>query len=311
VKGTARGLGCEEIPGLPTSVSVEVDKAYRFGVVLMNRMHRLALITAVALTLAASVTGPAHAAAPSNDGPGRAKVATGVGYTDSVNVSQATSGRRDPTNCANNASVWYEYTAGTTERINVNTSGSNYDTVIGVYTGTRDALTRVRCVDDDFTFQAGLDLEVEAGTTYYFMVAACCGNGRDGQDYRQPLRLQFHMMTPLGIDQLAAADTGIVDRADGEAHVTVSHQCNHVARGFWDARLLQRVGATFVAKGFSFPRSTCGTSTSDLTLTFEPGGDVAFDEGPASVTIRLDACSRETGTCTRRRIAEEVVLAYP
>ncbi|MGH3308072.1 MAG: hypothetical protein ACRDOX_10330, partial [Nocardioides sp.] len=263
----------------------------------------------MALAVTAGVAGPAQAAAPSNDWPGRAKVATGVGYTDTVNVSQATSGRRDPTNCANNASVWYQYTPGTTERINVNTSGSNYDTVLGVYTGTPGAFTRVRCVDDNFTVQAGLNLEVEAGTTYYFMVGVCCGNGRDGQDYGRPLRLEFQMMTPLRIDQLAAADTGVVDRADGEAHVTVSHQCSHVARGFLDAQLLQRVGATFVAKGFSFPGDPCGTSTSDLTLTFGPEGDIAFDEGSATVTVRLDACSRETGTCTRRRITEEVVLA--
>ena len=278
----------------------------------MNRMHRLVVITAVALTLAAGVTSPAQAAAPVNDRLGSARAATGIGYTDSVNVSQATSGRSDPRNCSSNASVWYRYRASTTETINVNTSGSNYDTVIGVYTGRPGALTAARCVDDSFRVQAGLDLQVEAGTTYFFMVAACCGRGSDGQDYGRRLRLQFHMAAPLHVDQLAVADTGTVDRADREAHVVVSRGCDQVAdRAFVEARLWQLVGETFVARGSVFRRVSCGTPSSDMTLDFRPDGDIAFGEGSATVTLRLEACWEATGTCTRRRVAEEVVLAFP
>ncbi len=217
----------------------------------MNRMHRLAVITAVALTLVAGATSPAQAAAPANDRLGSARTATGIGYTDSVNVSQATSGRSDPRNCSSNVSVWYRYRASTTETINVNTSGSNYDTVIGVYTGRPDALTAVRCVDDSFRVQAGLDLQVEAGTTYFFMVAACCGRGTDGQDFGRRLRLQFHMLAPLRVDQLAAADTGTVDRADREAHVVVSRGCDQVAdRAFVEASLLAACRRDLRRQGF-------------------------------------------------------------
>ena len=278
----------------------------------MNRIHQVSVVTVVALALAAGVISPAQAAAPANDRLGSARTATGIGYTDSVNVSQATAGRSDPRNCSNNASVWYRFRASTTETINVNTSGSNYDTVLGVYTGRPDALTAVRCVDDDFTLQAGLDLQVEAGTTYFFMVAACCGRGRDGQDYGRRLRLQFHMVAPPSVDQLAAADTGTVDRADREAHVVVSQGCGQVAdRAFVEARLWQLVGETFVARGFEFRRVSCGTPSSEVTLDFRPDGDIAFGEGPATVTLRLIACWEATGTCTRRRVVEDVVLAFP
>jgi hypothetical protein len=147
----------------------------------MNRMHRLSIITAVALALTAGIISPAQAAAPSNDGPGKARTATGIGYSDSVNVSQATSGRGEPSTCSNNASVWYKFTSSSTETINVNTSGSNYDTVIGVYTGRPGSFTQVKCRNRGETRQAALDLEVQAGRTYYFMVGACCGNGRDGR----------------------------------------------------------------------------------------------------------------------------------
>ena len=277
----------------------------------MNGMHRFSVITTVALILAAGVTSPAHAAAPSNDGVGNAKAATGIGYTDSVNVSRATSGRRDPTNCANSASVWYRYTPRTTETINVNTNGSNYDTVIGAYTGRPGALTRVACRDDGVTSRAALDLEVQAGTTYYFMVGACCGNGRAGLEFQRQLLLQFRMTEPLSIEQLAAGGTGTVGRADGEAQVTVSRQCSPAAeQSVVEASLRQRVGGTFVARSFSFRRAPCGTASSDISLRFPPRGDIAFGEGPATVSVRLTACSQGTGTCTRRSITGAVVLAF-
>jgi hypothetical protein len=278
----------------------------------MNRMHRIAVITTMALTLAGGITSPAQAAAPSNDGPGRAKAATGIGYSDSVDVSQATSGALDPTTCGNNASVWYKYSPLTTRTINVNTSGSDYDTVIGVYTGSPTALTKVRCVNWGFTRHAALDLRVQAGTSYYFMVGVCCGTGRDGREYGRQLHLKFHLMAPLRIAELSAADTGVVSRTDGEARVTVSRRCAPTARsGFVRASLRQRVGETFVARGFKFRRATCGATASDIVLGLKPEGDIAFGAGPATATVRWQACSPLTGTCARRSITKQVVLAFP
>lgn len=278
----------------------------------MMRMHRLCFITAVALLLGVGITSPARAAVPSNDGLGSATSATGIGFSDSVNVSRATVGPGDPTNCSNSASVWYTYTPSTTETINVNTIGSTYETRLGVYTGTRGALTKVACRAFDYQRWAALDLQVEAGTKYWFMVGVCCRNGRDGQDFGRLLQLQFHMAAPPSIDGLAAADSGVVDRTDGEAHVTASFRCDFVAgRARVEAVLRQRIGETFVARGSVFQRTACGTSPSDHPFTFTPRGDIAFGAGPATVSVRLTACSRETGTCAQRRIAEEVVLAYP
>jgi hypothetical protein len=116
---------------------------------------------------------------------------------------------------------------------------------------------------------------------------------------------------PLRIERLTVADAGTVDLADGDARLTLSRRCNRVAdRGLLFGTLQQRVGDTFVAHGFGFRRATCGTSNSDMKLSFQPEGDIAFGEGPATVSVRLRVCSRQTGTCTRRRITEEVVLAF-
>lgn len=279
----------------------------------MNRMHRLLVISTVALALAAGLVSPAQAAAPSNDGPGRAKAVTGIGFSDSVNVSQATAGPNDPAGCSNNASVWYRYRATATETINVNTIGSNYDTVLGVYTGRPGGFTGLRCVDDAVTLQAALDLRVEAGRTYHFMVAACCGRGRDGQAFGRRLVLRFHVGRPLLVEELTVADSGTVSpTVDGDARLTMSSLCNRASdSGRVKGTLRQRVGEFFVARGSVSRSATCGTSATEMTLRFLPEGDVTFAEGPATVSLRLAACSRETGTCTRRRITEEVLLVLP
>jgi hypothetical protein len=116
---------------------------------------------------------------------------------------------------------------------------------------------------------------------------------------------------PLRIERLTVADSGTVDLADGDARLTLSRRCNRVAdRGRLFGTLQQRVGDTFVARSFLFRRATCGTSNSDMTLGFRPESDIAFGEGPATVSVRLRVCSPEPRTCAGRRITEEVVLAF-
>jgi hypothetical protein len=76
--------------------------------------------------------------------------------------------------------VWYavEGTGGT---VAVDTAGSSYDTVIGVYTSDGAALTSVTCVDDVFeepdffSLQARVTLETTAGVTYYIQVGGYGG----------------------------------------------------------------------------------------------------------------------------------------
>ena len=117
---------------------------------------------------------------------------------------------------------------------------------------------------------------------------------------------------PLQIEQGRVAGTGTVDRADGDAHLTLSRRCNQVASGGrLFGTLQQRVEDTFVAHSFLFRRATCGTSSSDMRLTFRPESDIAFGEGPATVWVRLRVCSNETRTCSRRIITRDVVLAFP
>ena len=71
-------------------------------------------------------------------------------------------------------SVWWSWTASTTGEVQIDTIGSDFDTLLAVYTGTAiDELTQV-AANDDFDFPNSLASRVtfnaEAGTTYHISV---------------------------------------------------------------------------------------------------------------------------------------------
>lgn len=79
------------------------------------------------------------------------------------------------------ASVWWRWTATVGGSLVVTTSGSNFDTLLGAYTGTAvNALTQIAANDDSVTPEQDpsptrprtsiVTINVTAGTTYYFAV---------------------------------------------------------------------------------------------------------------------------------------------
>jgi hypothetical protein len=71
------------------------------------------------------------------------------------------------------ASVWWQWTAPTTGTAVVNTCGSDFDTILGVYTGSVvNALTPIDVNDDDELMipQSQITFAATAGTTYHFVV---------------------------------------------------------------------------------------------------------------------------------------------
>ncbi|MFQ6100203.1 MAG: hypothetical protein ACE5OS_03060 [Anaerolineae bacterium] len=122
--------------------------------------------------------------APSNDDFGDALGIPTMPYGDTQNTSLATSQANDPRfPCIANGpttnwrrgwhSVWYVYTATVNGTLHVDTIGSDYDTVLGVWTGTWGSLTNVGC-NDDISWpsnpQSSLDTSVVSGTIYYIEV---------------------------------------------------------------------------------------------------------------------------------------------
>ncbi len=70
------------------------------------------------------------------------------------------------------ASVWYHYTPSSNRALAIDTTGSNYDTIVAVWTGDSFPLTEVACADDNGNIpQAQLRAELSANTQYWIQIA--------------------------------------------------------------------------------------------------------------------------------------------
>ena len=138
---------------------------------------------------------PAYAQAPSNDNCDMATVIPSTApfppYTDTVDASNATLDPADPLLSCNAAgnddgsqTVWYVYTPDSSGFVDFNTFGSltagggELDTAHGAFTGSCAALVEVACVDQGLN--DSLDVEVQAGTTYYIKVGQFAGGNDAG-----------------------------------------------------------------------------------------------------------------------------------
>jgi hypothetical protein len=94
-------------------------------------------------------------------------------YDDSRDVLRASTAPDDPwclTSSTN--TVWYRYTPSVDLAVAADTAGSDYDTRLCVYSGSRGALNELASNDDaNNTVFAALTVNLQADTTYWFMVA--------------------------------------------------------------------------------------------------------------------------------------------
>jgi len=96
---------------------------------------------------------------------------TSFPHSSTLEITNATTAADDPvlSPCANNQkvqSVWYKFTPPGDGSITINTSGSNYETISALWTGTRGSLSNHVCMYVD-----ALEANVAGGTTYYLEIA--------------------------------------------------------------------------------------------------------------------------------------------
>jgi len=106
-----------------------------------------------------------HATPPSNDDFDQATVVSALPFDETTDTSAATGAPDDPLCGGGCGTVWFRYTPGDDNAIGVSTWGSDYDTRVFVYKGTRGALEWVWEVTN-----ASYRLAVSAGTTYHVMI---------------------------------------------------------------------------------------------------------------------------------------------
>jgi hypothetical protein len=88
----------------------------------------------------------------------------------------------DPVTCDPNVggTIWYRYIAPADGTATFSTFGSNIDTILALYTGTRGNLTQVACNDDGGSGVTSLvTLNVTAGVTYYVLIGGDAGTTGD------------------------------------------------------------------------------------------------------------------------------------
>jgi hypothetical protein len=113
---------------------------------------------------------------PNNDDVDNSTTVNNLPYSNTQSTNGATVANDDPIpTCAGRRynTVWYKYTTSSASTLKIDTYGSNFDSILSVYTGVRGAWTQLGCNDDNNgTLQSGLQINTNAGQTYYIMVSS-------------------------------------------------------------------------------------------------------------------------------------------
>ena len=173
----------------------------------MKRSRRSLLVAVVSTMIVGLLASTALAAPPGNDNFAAATVITGTRVTktgDSTNGASTEPGEPSHAGVTNGGSIWYAWTPAANGPVTIHTGGSNFDTVLAVYTGSVvSSLTGIAANDDE----PGTDLltsrvhfDAVAGTTYSIAVA---GYGGDTGSVR--LRLY---QGPVSTTRVSLSSTG-------------------------------------------------------------------------------------------------------
>src|SRR5436190_1635988 len=116
-------------------------------------------------------------AAPANDNQANATVISSLPFSDSVDISQATTEFGETTNCGATQTVWYAITPSTDGLLKVDTSGSSFfGTDINAYRQDGAGLGGLMFLNCA-TFSTQLTFSVQAGVTYYLQAGSSFGGG--------------------------------------------------------------------------------------------------------------------------------------
>jgi hypothetical protein len=219
---------------------------------------------------------PTAVPGPANDDFDNATVIPGLPFVDYVDTRGATTAADDPNCSGRGHTVWYSLTAPEDMLIEANTFGSNYDTTLSVYRGSRGDLTQIACNDDTDSLQSFVSFDAVAGEPYFFMVGAY-GSGPGGD-------LTFAVNVappPLKID-LSLDAVGAVVAKTGVVTIGGTVTCSKAAFVDLFGELEQRAGRA-VIHGWFFESLVCAGETPwSATVVGEDG---LFKAGAAHVSV--------------------------
>lgn len=228
---------------------------------------------------------PAFAAAspPTNDEIAQAIPLQLAPNTTRENTTGATfNAATDTVDCPGGATVWFRMRSTQARTVRLSTVGSNYDTILSVYSGKPGALTSVACNDDAVGVQSAVEVSLAANVTYYVEISTCCSAEAFGG------RAVLNVLT---FNRLRTSTTGVsgsAGRVSGRAFISVAQTCSHPSSLIVGATLSQRVGQ-FVARGRSNHFAPFCDPNGHYVLTFDSDTGVAFRSGAAALTLNTTA----------------------
>ena len=267
----------------------------------MRLTRRIAATAAVGAIVTILLAPPAFAAPPDNDDFENATVISALPFTDTEDTTDATTAADDPDCFGNGHSVWYEFTPSEDVTLVALTSGSDYDTTLSAYTGTRGSLDQIACNDDSNGLQSRIQFDANSGTTYWLMVASCCDSpgGR--------LVLTVDELGPPVTLGLSIRSTGSVTRS-GVATISGTVTCSQPVEVDLVGSLRQAHRRS-VSLGYSSSHVSCdGTASWSLRLQGETG---PFSPGTARARVTASAEDILRGTTVRRYVERDVTLSRP
>jgi subtilase family serine protease len=140
-------------------------------------------VNSPASTAQVTITSASTTTAPANDNFANATVLTGSSGSVTASTINATREVGEPyiLNNPGGHSIWFSWTAPSNKRISINTHGSNFDTLLGVYTGSSlTSLHNIASSNNDVagSVTSGVTIKVTAGQTY--RIAVDGNNGASG-----------------------------------------------------------------------------------------------------------------------------------
>lgn len=236
--------------------------------------------------------------APANDNVGGAQVLAGDsgGVRSSTNFASREVGEPVHAGALGNRSVWYRWVAPANGQATWRTTGSAFDTLLSIYSGTPFAgLVRVASADNDANALTGTaSFKASAGTTYWIAV--------DGKNASSgALALSWSLLRAPSNDlfagaQVLAGSLGAVNGSNLRAGTEPGeprHAGLGAGRSVWFRWVAPQTGsATFVASSTLFPPIVAAYQGTSASFLRSVATVVARDN--ASMTIALNVVAGQS-----------------
>jgi hypothetical protein len=244
-----------------------------------------------------------------NDDFDRPTVVSSIPFSVSEDATNATVASDDPFTCyGRNQTVWFAYTPPSNIRLEANTFGSNYDTTLAVFTGTRGALSQIGCNDDaGGTANSRVRFDAVAGTTYYIMVSSLYPVSS--------ANLVFNLLEapPPFSFAPSVSQFGSVSPSTGEVTLSGSVMCTSPVYVTISGQMKQMHGGVPISGYFSAFVPCDGTTPWSTTLQtqaalFHGRSAALFVGGPAKVSATASAMDPDTGEYMQINLQADVTL---